>query len=375
MRNKFLVLIIVIFGVFNAKISNALNAATQPSFDCAKAKSIVEKAICQSPKLAQLDKDLALIYKASKIPKFALPSQKSAAQNAWLKARNSCIKSKKMPIKNSEIDCVVANYESRIIELSQSTIFENYFLSEEMIAAYAHDRLPYFRALKHYFFTSNEVEKREKIEGDLENEFKKLDDEYSGYVKSILADYGVNSIADGIKDDEKFGYLLSLLSSIDVGPITIPCDAFRAKPALISALSPVFGSSRDNFLAQSDCEIPSEMVNFKSFLSAINKNAPYCDGTMRFGIYRSHQLHIEEILLGRFQELAETTNYYHEYLENKSGLIKELTKFLQSNKKLHQTAAKEVKAFWKREYPDNEMALPLIEDNLSAMALNLFAGC
>lgn len=39
-------------------------AAAQPSFDCAKASTVVERAICADAKLAQADRDLATVYGA-----------------------------------------------------------------------------------------------------------------------------------------------------------------------------------------------------------------------------------------------------------------------------------------------------------------------
>ena len=48
-----------------AFIPSARAAAPQPSFDCAKASTVVEKTICKDPKLAEKDAKLADAYKAS----------------------------------------------------------------------------------------------------------------------------------------------------------------------------------------------------------------------------------------------------------------------------------------------------------------------
>ena len=59
-----------------------LNAA---SFDCAKARSKVEKAICNDPELGKLDEELASAYKAA-LASHPLPSYVRARQVAWLKS-------------------------------------------------------------------------------------------------------------------------------------------------------------------------------------------------------------------------------------------------------------------------------------------------
>lgn len=62
-----------------------LQAAT-PSFDCAKAGTRVEQAICASDELARLDVELANAYREA----LHANTTSSAAQLAWLKQRNTC---------------------------------------------------------------------------------------------------------------------------------------------------------------------------------------------------------------------------------------------------------------------------------------------
>jgi uncharacterized protein len=60
--------------------TNALLAA---SFDCAKARSRVEKAICGDPELSKMDEQLAAAYKAALVA-HPLPSYVRARQRDWL---------------------------------------------------------------------------------------------------------------------------------------------------------------------------------------------------------------------------------------------------------------------------------------------------
>src|ERR1035441_10939093 len=53
------------------------------SFDCTKARSKVEKAICADPELSKLDDQLAVVYKSA-LAAHPLPSYIRARQRAWL---------------------------------------------------------------------------------------------------------------------------------------------------------------------------------------------------------------------------------------------------------------------------------------------------
>ena len=60
-------------------------SAAGPSFDCAKAASDSEQAICASPRLARLDADLAVAYRARLAREPAILQQ----QRAWLRGRDA----------------------------------------------------------------------------------------------------------------------------------------------------------------------------------------------------------------------------------------------------------------------------------------------
>lgn len=81
----------------------------QPSFDCAKATTMVEKLICGSNELAIADAQLATQFKATLAN--ALDSKPLIAeQRNWIKTvRNAC----------TDIPCLAAVYQARISQLSQ----------------------------------------------------------------------------------------------------------------------------------------------------------------------------------------------------------------------------------------------------------------
>jgi uncharacterized protein YecT (DUF1311 family) len=82
-----------------------------PSFDCAKAGSLVEKMICGDPALAKADSDLASSYARAKAGGTDAASLR-ASQRQFLQARNSCTVSA----------CVADSYHSREAELAQLAV-------------------------------------------------------------------------------------------------------------------------------------------------------------------------------------------------------------------------------------------------------------
>lgn len=73
------------------------------SFDCGKASTPVETAICGDQRLGSLDQQVAQAYKQA-------GANKKAQQRAWLKYRNTC---------GANIECLTAMYEDRIAFLEK----------------------------------------------------------------------------------------------------------------------------------------------------------------------------------------------------------------------------------------------------------------
>ena len=91
--------------------------ALDPSFDCAKAQSSAEEAVCSSDALASLDLELARLYKAAStapnVTHQALAKLK-ATQRGWIKGRDACWTSDMgVPL------CTANEYAFRISELRQ----------------------------------------------------------------------------------------------------------------------------------------------------------------------------------------------------------------------------------------------------------------
>jgi uncharacterized protein YjbI with pentapeptide repeats len=72
-------------GQLAAALGQMQSASAKPSFNCARARTEVEKAICADPKLAALDSALNWLWE-----RVDHTPEQNAAQKAWLAARSTC---------------------------------------------------------------------------------------------------------------------------------------------------------------------------------------------------------------------------------------------------------------------------------------------
>lgn len=86
-------------------------SAQAASFDCSRARTPTEIAICANPEVSSLDEDLAGLYRSllNQLPAHQA-DQVRQEQRSWIKARNSC---------GADIDCLRARYEERSARLGQ----------------------------------------------------------------------------------------------------------------------------------------------------------------------------------------------------------------------------------------------------------------
>lgn len=92
--------------------------SAQPSFDCDKARSSAEKAVCASGNLAALDRETARLYKLALTGEHAdaeSAAHLKAFQRGWIKGRDDCWKDG-AGLKA----CVAASYVLRIHELREN---------------------------------------------------------------------------------------------------------------------------------------------------------------------------------------------------------------------------------------------------------------
>lgn len=88
------------------------STANGPSFDCTKASLPAEKAICASPELGALDRELASTFNDTvRNGAAAQQSRQRTAQKTWLAQRNACATTADTPV------CLRETYRRRIVEL------------------------------------------------------------------------------------------------------------------------------------------------------------------------------------------------------------------------------------------------------------------
>ena len=102
-------------GALILSIATAHAEAMQPSFDCAKAKSVPERAICSDSDLAQLDRELSSVYERA----LAAAAVEKASQLAWIRRRDAACLSR------DPKNCLRTQMQDRIAELQRAILHKD----------------------------------------------------------------------------------------------------------------------------------------------------------------------------------------------------------------------------------------------------------
>ena len=86
-------------------------AALAASYDCTRASTAAEIAVCDDPKLNRMDEDLAVTYRSliDRLPP-RQATQLRDDQRSWLVARDSC---------GADVRCLRARYQERMARLNE----------------------------------------------------------------------------------------------------------------------------------------------------------------------------------------------------------------------------------------------------------------
>ena len=86
-------------------------AASAASYDCSRATTAAEIAVCDNPGLSGLDEEMASLYRSLL---YQLPPRQATRlrddQRSWLVARDSC---------GADVRCLRARYQERIARLNE----------------------------------------------------------------------------------------------------------------------------------------------------------------------------------------------------------------------------------------------------------------
>lgn len=117
---------IIWLAVSTLLMACAAPAAAQsagPSFDCARATTAVERAICGDPALVEADWTMGKLFAATRISAFGAGSSNMLpSQIAWLKQRKGCAAFDRTAYKSRE-ECLLGWYESRNEALAIAALF------------------------------------------------------------------------------------------------------------------------------------------------------------------------------------------------------------------------------------------------------------
>jgi uncharacterized protein len=113
--NRFFVFGLGLFSMSTAP--SLVQAQEEPSFDCSKAKSQVEKVLCSGGDsgMGWIDQTMADLYKAVRAAPGADAATLESSQRAWLAKRDHC--------KGSDekvMNCLIDSYRGRYAELSSA---------------------------------------------------------------------------------------------------------------------------------------------------------------------------------------------------------------------------------------------------------------
>lgn len=115
-----------------ALLPAAAAAQSGPSFDCAKASNASERAVCKSPDLAKVDRELAGLY-AALLGRLTGPAKESLekSQVRWIVGRNRACQ----PNEDSDVieRCLTTRYADRIADLKASAAGPYPFVEDQAI--------------------------------------------------------------------------------------------------------------------------------------------------------------------------------------------------------------------------------------------------
>jgi uncharacterized protein len=111
-KSSWNVVLISLAFVSVSQLRSACAAGTGPSFNCASAKTDVEKAICKDVELSESDREMAMLFEIviSQAPENRKNTIRQA-QRKWLTDRDACV-----PQETSNV-CLYGAYSARLLEL------------------------------------------------------------------------------------------------------------------------------------------------------------------------------------------------------------------------------------------------------------------
>lgn len=294
MMSKWLYALIVLILCAAAPAARAQTPATGPSFSCTGAKGAAA-IVCADKDLSAEDRTLTALYAAARVSATGVgASNEQVAQRTWLHDLDSnCAKG----TAKVQHDCVKSSYDSRVGMLAQAALFTDHAAAMVAIQHLTPNDAPIYEAIWLYSTINDVGQRQTKVAAALKPVFTALDD---GARDEIKAMDGPATAEDAAASDKAFGLFVDLATVEGGHSIGWPCMAILKRPDLIAALGALYGSTKDNALPYDDCgDTMPPAPAFTAFVSKPFEGVPECDGTIRFGSYRTYAQYQAAALLHR----------------------------------------------------------------------------
>lgn len=283
-----------------AGLASSARAGEGPSFDCARASTVIERTICADPALAADDALMARLYATAKVSAFGSgPSNIAASQRQWLKDRSACARPNP-EVWGSVRDCLADQNRRRLSELAVAALF---LAPDEALATLRRTdpgAAALYEAIWLWASAPPGEEPRERIAPLIMPAAKADGDSEWGVM--MLHDEGLDTPEKVLESDETLASFLQHVgpyTQSDTYGLALPCAAIVRRPALLKATAPLFGSSLDNGIMRDDCEATlAPTPKFDALVAGIWSGWPDCEGTMRFAFYRTFGYRVAAARLG-----------------------------------------------------------------------------
>lgn len=302
--------------VGSASLPQAVRAQSspQPSFDCAKVGTAVERAICGDSALAAADALMARLYARAQVSAFGQGSSNQlAVQRKWLAERDEACRSER----GGDLAlCLRRMTEERTSDLAVAVVFDEPDLALSTLHRLRPGWAPLVEAV--YLYAGEPVGtgwqapamagKRARMLALLEPYARRFStDADLSYGRDILKDLGISDADGALASESAFASFVEVASaySEDATFPVMPCAAVVRHPGLLAATGAVFGSTLDSFVVKADCAatLPPR-PKLDQLVDRIVDGWPECEGTIRFAAYRAFDVTVNETMLATEARLA-----------------------------------------------------------------------
>jgi uncharacterized protein len=290
---KVLALVPVLTGLLITPALANPAPANAPSFDCAKAVTATDKAVCADADLAARDRTVAQLFALVRKDAMGVgPSGELAAQRAWLVERDKeCAKAPSLT------PCLKTEYEARLQDLAVAALIRAPDAALAELRRQNPARAFVYEAIWKMATLPAGAARTSQVAALIGPEFTKVAADQQAMLDPIKTP---QQAAGSVKT---FASFIDLTGAVEDTALTMPCEAIVKQPGLIDALDSMFGSSMDNSLGGSDC---ADMLPPPTHFEALAQDALQtsmansdCTGTIRYAGMRSYAAFLIAVQLYR----------------------------------------------------------------------------